>query len=809
MKFDVYYPFTNKDGKVLPGIRPHSMEWSQVRQIMSSADVYEKIQKLRQSTDKEERASIKKTIPAVCFVGRCVSTRKRASMIPTQLVMVDIDHCKDPKGAWKLISEAMKKDVHGEIGGNSFLKNCLMVAHITCSGEGLRLVFSARPDLQTLQENMKWIYEYYHLESYGDFDTAVYDFSRLSFLSVSSDLLYENTWLYTNTEPDFGDSLQNPDYEVASNATHQGENSSLPQGNNPPKQKELFEDFTDEEKEKYENFEYRGTPVRIIVAKYMEQQGTPSEGEKHNFYNELVKNFRTITSNDKRALLYLLPRFGHSIEECWSQIKSICKVNTLSSIPKQFYFFLKDNGFYQRDDVKEGALKEYMMQEEQKDVEGAPYYPPIIREIVQTAPKDFRDSCINGLLPILGTLTSYARAKYPYDGRWHTTSFFSIIYAPPGTGKGFIEAFMELLFEDLRIRDLVQSERENVYLRAMNRRGDNDKKPNLPHTSLRIIPPKNSEAEFLEKQRDNHGYHMFTYAAEMDSWAKGVKAAGGNKDDMIRIAWDNGKYGQQFKSVATFKGEVNLYWNVLITGTLQQVESYFKNVENGLVTRCGFTSIDNQEFVEAPFWRELSKGSIKRIRDFCKRCDENTYETPCSISIDELSTIRDEDFDKEVDWRFKFKPRQTFDCSWIMPTIDAFHKRQLERAVLDVDRARDVFRRRVGVRGFRLALMCMCLFRKPRPMDLENCKKFIDWWMERDLESMLRLWGQKYNEQTDTAPKLVQRTVFNELPKEFSRNDVFVVCVKQGIKTPIRRIIFDWKKLGYIEEKSKDLFIKK
>ena len=45
----------------------------------------------------------------------------------------------------------------------------------------------------------------------------------------------------------------------------------------------------------------------------------------------------------------------------------------------------------------------------------------------------------------------------------------------------------------------------------------------------------------------------------MDSWAKGVKAAGGNKDDMIRIAWDNGEYGQQFKSANTFKGTVNLY----------------------------------------------------------------------------------------------------------------------------------------------------------------------------------------------------------------------------------------------------------
>lgn len=768
---------------------------------MGLPEVQAMIDNLRSCQDKDEQAELKKQLPAVCFVGKCTSTRKRAAMIPTQLVMVDIDHCSDPKGSWESIMQKMEAD--------GFLKDSLMLAHITCRGEGLRLVFVARPEYQTLKENMEWLNETYQLSGYGDFDTAVYDFSRISFLSKESDILYENTWLYMNTEPEWVEVLKNEYYEQGKERQTEGGSGNVPQGSNSPKEKELLPVFTDEEKAKFDNFEYRGVPVKTILAKYLETMGEPSEGETHNFYNELVKNFRTITSNNKRALLYLLPLYGQTPENRWSQIKSICKVNTLSSIPKSFYFFLKDNGFYQREDVKEGALKEYMLGEEKKIESSCPYFPPVIREIVATAPSDFVDSTINALLPILGTLTSYARAKYPYDSRWHTTSFFSIIYAPPGTGKGFVERFMDFLFEDLKIRDYVQSERENIYLRTMQRRGANDKAPDIPHTSLRIIPPKNSEAEFLQKQRDNHGYHMFTYAAEMDSWAKGVKAAGGNKDDMIRIAWDNGTYGQQFKSVNTFKGEVNLYWNVLITGTLQQVESYFKNVENGLVTRCSFTSIDNQEFAEPPKWRELTKRSIKLIRDFCKRCDENTYESPCTINISDLYGINDDDFDKEVDWRFKFRNRQTFDCSWIMPTIEKFHKEQMERGVLDIDRARDVFRRRVGVRGFRLALLCMCLYRKPRPMDLENCTKFIRWWMDRDLENMLRLWGQKYNEQTDTAPKLVQRTVFHELPKKFSRDDVYTVCLKQGIKTPIRRIIFDWKKLGYIEEASKGIYNKK
>ena len=802
MIFDVYYPFRNKEGKLLPGVKPKRLDWMQVMDVMGSKYVGDLIGEIR-SGHKER----KKELPAICWTGVTDSTRLQAHTRPTGLVMVDIDHCQDASAAhltlWHRIEE---QDFQNEVG----------VIHMTPSG-GLRIVFHSQEGLRSLEENMKWFNNTFHCDEFGDFDTAVKDFTRLSFLVTNFDLFYVNNQLLGLKNEEIVTDLVNDSYappttnEPAQNAGTTKQDASEVRENATQKDG-LFGEvqaFTDDEIEKFKNFEYRGTPLSVIVEKYVETNGTPTSGEIHNYYNEMVKNFRCIADNNKRLLLYILPRFGHSIEECASQIKSICKVNTLSSLPKHFYFFLKDNGYYQSRETDGGALKKYMMEEEEPAKLIVPYMPPIFSDLVGTAPKDFILPCINALLPVIGTLTSYVQAKYPYDERMHTTSFFSVIYAPPGTGKGFVERFMDLLFVDLKLRDFVQSERENIYLRVLQRKGSNDKAPDSPHTSLRLIPAKNSEAEFLQKQRDNHGYHMFTYAAEMDSWAKGVRAAGGNKDDMIRIAWDNGEYGQQFKSFNTFKGTVNLYWNVLITGTLQQVESYFKNVENGLVTRCSFTSIDNQEFAAAPKWRKISTKSLKRIQDFVKRCDENTYESPCTIVPEDLVTVSDDDFDKEVEWRFKFRERQTVDCSWIMPTIEEFHREQMQKAALDIDKARDVFRRRVGVRGFRLALMCTCLWKTPRKSDLEKCQVFIKWWMEQDLEAMLKLWGQKYNEQADTTPKLVQRNVFEKLPQKFNRNDVYLVCMKQGIKTPIRRILFDWKKLNYVEQLDKDTFKKK
>lgn len=785
MKFDVYFPFVNKQGVLCPGVKPKKMEWETILEMLKAPAQRQLIEKVRNS-EGEERAKAKKGLPAITWMGSTEKTRAARNMVPTGLVMIDIDHCKDPLGAFKTIYEE---------GGVGYFTTEILLVHVTPSGEGLRIVFRHQQQ-ETLEGNIKAFVEKFNLQRFGDVDFVCKDFSRLSFLPCNENILWINSSLLDKENEEFEDGVL--------------KNISYAEGEDAPKAGELFSEeeqvgkFTDEEVKDFEAYEYRGSLVKTIIEKWVELRGEPGKGEIHNYYNDMVKNFRNIVSNNKRALLYLLPRFGHSATECWSSIQSICRVNTLSTLPKPFYFFLKDNGFYGSATTQNGKLAEYMMAEAPvEEPDDMPWLPPVFREFVKITPRDFRVSVVNALMPIMGTLTSYLQARYYYDNRMHTTSFFSIIYAPAGTGKGFVERLQEMLFQQLKVRDYVQQARENIYLETIGKKGANEKAPDSPHTSLRLIPPKNSEAEFLQKQKDNRGYHMFTYAAEMDSWAKGVKAAGGNKDDMIRIAWDNGEYGQQFKSASTFKGVVNLYWNVLITGTIQQLYCYFKNVENGLITRCSFTTIENQEFAEAPIWRDLNKKDIAVINKFTERCDRNTYADPCDLLPEDVDMISADKFDDEVNWRFKFLERKTVDMGWLRGCIDDFLQENLKKAALDLDKARDVFRRRVAVRGFRLGLICQALWERPRKADLEKCIPFIRWWMEKDLESSLKLWGNRYNNEVEDMPNLNQRTLFTELGRAFTKSDVYALCVRQGIKTPVRQIIFQWVKLGYVKKTGK------
>ena len=787
MIFDVYYPFfSKKAGKLVPGIKPNPMEWATIKsKILNSKDVKDKIERHRLG-DPDAKVSL----PSICFVGRCEGTRRASSMKPTQYVMIDIDHCKvSAKEFWEQFKKLEKWD---------WICDNVLLVHETPS-HGIHMYFKAQPGMADLRQQMDALNAKFDFSQWGDYDSVVHDFARISFAFLSDEILFESGMLYMEIPPATEDILINTAYNPeAKDDTQAEEGTPTPKSDVPV--------ITEAEAAEMDKSEWRGVELKMIIEAWVKFRGEPGPNEIHNYYNEMVKYFRNIMGNNKKLILHLLPRFGHSAEECWSQIKSICRVNTLSSLDKEFYFFLKNNGFY-RSNIKT-KTDEYMLSDaEPSPVDDMPTAPPVFREFLNSAPKDFRIPMVNALMPVMGTLTSYLGAVYPYDDRVHTTSFFSVIFAPPSTGKGFTGRIM-FLFDDLKMRDMVQNAREQVYLRAYNRKSANDKSPDLPHTSLRIIPAKNSEAEFLQKQQDNNGYHMFTFAAEMDSWAKGEKAAGGNKSDMIRMAWDNDEYGQQYKSASTFKGIVKLYWNVLITGTQNQLERYFKDVENGLVTRCCFTEIENQEFKLAQTWRPITKKGMEVIRNFMARCDANTYEEPCHITPDQLLGVNDDDFDKEIDWHFKFKPRQIVDMSWIMPTIDSFQKEQCAMGMLAIDKARDAFRRRVGVRGFRLALLCTALYPNLNKRAMETIKNFVSWWMRVDIENMLRLWGAKYNEQNEHAPNLYNINVFSSLKQEFTRNELLVVMKQQGVKSRVSNVLWQWKKAGFIEKLNQDTYKK-
>jgi len=657
----------------------------------------------------------------------------------------------------------------------------LMMLERSARGEGYHLVFRRHADM-TQEENLKWASDLLGVE----YDAGAKDITRVFFTTDNENLIFLNDEIFEIKE-------NNNDYEAKTNEKTDERKTGAGTADYKPLHSEFGE------------YRYHGHLVADIIRKYVEEYGEPEVGERHTFYNKMVLDFRNICGNSPTVLVDLLPRFDGDDAQAYagylSQCQSICRRNNNSSIPRNFYFFLVKHGFYNKNVNGNGGLDDEENEEETSpcrgDKRGAmPTPPPVIRELVSIAPEDFKVPAINALLPILGTLTSYVRTEDKSNAKTLSTSFFSIIYAPPSSGKSFVERYINLLLRDLFLRDEVNDARDAVFARSQQKKSANDRGEAVPQTSVRIMEAKNSEAEFLEKQRNNAGHHMFTYCSEIDQWRKGIRAAGGNKDDMVRIAWDNGKYGQNFK--------VALYWNVLIAGTSDQLAAYFKNVTNGLVTRCSFAEIENQQFQEhIPQWGKISAKDMRVIDAFIERCDSKTYQEPLAYNPQDCYSVSDEDFDKEVPWHFTFKPFEFVSIDWINKTIEKFNKEQCNRARIDSDEARDTFRRRAAERGKRLALLCTQLYEKPMTKaDKELCKRWIKWWMEQDIEGIMKPFGKKYIEamQEAVTPNYSGKTILERMGDEFDSSEVRRVADILGYNSPVRQIVCQWIKAGAVEK---------
>lgn len=759
-------------------------QFDAISKDMHLAYICDEARKAKEEGRGQDYEKYKNELPLAFWIGYNKDGKRAADLqTPTQYFYIDIDHPKQPAPEiWNTIvidmqtafEEEQKEFANAGIDVRNFYG--IRLVHETPSG-GLRIVIKATQNLSAVEDHIKWFAEAFRLDRFGNVDTVVHDLARGSFMVKADWILYFDKALFEE--------------EITEKIISGGASASTEGGESKGAKSQLPE-ITDKER----NFKFGGKLVSEIANEYViDQGGVPEEGLRHAFYNDLVKNFRNICENDPRIVFAVLPLCEGTPEKRWSQATSICKTNNSTRIPRDFYFWLKDRGYIQTKDTKKMLEAFDETPVEKKPI---PPLPPVFREFVSIAPEDFKFPTIIALLPVMGTLTSYLKAQY-YDFTDQTTTFFSCVWAPPGCGKSFTKKIVKMLMKKIALRDEINSIREQLWLVDSRTKADSDKGIDLPHVMVRIMPAINSLPEFLNKMRDNRGYHMFTYAEEVDTFKKGSSSGGSDKSDLFRCAWDNSEYGQSFLSNNTFKGKVTLYYNILLTGTPGAVRNYYNNVEDGMVQRISICEIENQQFADFVEWKQLAPKQMQVIERFLERCDSNSYADPLKTTLEEAEAqnTTSSNYDQKVKWRFKMRDRQEVDMQWLKPTIMDWLRKERLDSLIAYDLAKDTFRRRTAVKGFRLALVCMACWANVGKREKKIIADFVSWFMDRDLEESLKMFGKGYNDLQNNVnadgPRR-QGSVFSELGDTFTKMEVINLCSEKGIKQSVRQIIYFWKK---------------
>ena len=169
-----------------PEMLREAMDSPRVAQVCAEIrDAFEQCRRgeLAKEEFEELKGRLKKQLPILTPHATFRNGRRlNADAVPSGLSMYDLDHIPDPEGRWREIEP--RKD---ELG--------IVMAHITPSAEGLRLIFVI-PDGKTLAEAQRWM-----AEQLGDqkYDECVKDYARSSFVVPREYVLYMSDKLFRPT----------------------------------------------------------------------------------------------------------------------------------------------------------------------------------------------------------------------------------------------------------------------------------------------------------------------------------------------------------------------------------------------------------------------------------------------------------------------------------------------------------------------------------------------------------------------------------------------------------------------------------
>lgn len=712
-------------------------------EVTHSAAVAEICAAIARESDHERQGLLKKMLPVITFNASFEGPRKNEMAEPSGAYMYDGDGIDNP---YHFYSEHIcgRKE---ELG--------IVYVGLTPSRHGLRIVARCRPEFGSIAECQKWLGE----QIGWPCDPACKDWARASYV-VPSDYIY-----HIDAKGMFMDEAV-VRYEVrGKKADVAGKAAVKP---------EEGDEVTKKPKSGVSNM-FKGIPLNTIAVEWLKMTGgEPVEGERNSRLFDCARALRHITDFNEGALLDALPTYGLSDSEMRALIHSAC-TTTRSSRPKELDELL--DRLAVGASVKEDDLTlESTLTTLDTDL---PPLPPLIRQIVQTAPEDFRKAAILCQLPILGTLGSKLRARY-LDKVVHSPSFLVSLEAPQASGKNFMTRLAELELAPLmaRDRDAFLAEKEySEKAKVMGSKYTPEQREEMlgprPQGIIRCIPPTASITKLLMRMDNARGLHLFAMSEEIDTVTKAFKRGFSNYSDLLRVAFGNGKYGQDYASDTSYSGTVEVYYNALFSGTPKQMRDFYPDVENGLVSRVLFVTLPDQFGKPLPVWGDLTEKARKEVERQIGR-------------LDAVSVVGD-----------VVQPDHMLDIDFLLPVIEQWIKEQQQEAVRTGDRTRDTFCRRSAVVGFRAGMLAWFLYGEKNTRTYrKNTAEFARWVADQMLtQHLLRF-------QIDGSGSNTNRWegAFNLLPDEFTREDVQRVLNATGSNTPLKNVIYKWHLLGCIED---------
>lgn len=701
--------------------------------------------------DPDKRGVLKKQLPIITWQAEFDGRRANDNAKPSGLFMLDIDHVEQP---FQLYSEKVCSKID-ELG--------IMYVGMTASQHGLRIVAKCRKEFSTLAECQKWLAEQIGIE----FDGVCKDWARSSFLVTDDYTYYMNANMFSD-EPEEG-TVYATDAPARENVEME---EALKNGN--------F-DYTDAEspegQAKIEAEDtYHGIKYSTICKEWLDRNGgVVVDGERNTRLFKLATRLKYITDFNEAKMMKVMPHLGLPENEIRQLVHSAVGGSRSQDMPRDLRDVL--DALDRRIKLLDG---DDTIEEITTDTGTMPPMPPVIRQWVECAPQDFKQAVAMCQLPILGTLGSRLRARY-LDGKMHTPSFQVSLEAPQASGKSFMTRIADYELAQVKEHDQEQREKEREYankvaeMKMLNIKVNADNKDDIlgqrPKTMIRYIPSKISITMLLKRMEAAQGLHCFSVDEEIDTVRQAYKSGFSNLSDLLRKAFDNAEYGQDYASENSISTILPIYYNTLFSGTPKAMRRFYPDVEDGLVSRVCFVTLPDQFGKPMPVWKEFTKEQKNIVDMHLVRLNDIT------IKGDEI------------------QPEHVMKLNWLNEELRRWILAQQAEALKTEDRTRDTFCRRSAVVAFRAGMLAFFLYGEvPTPTIIRNVKRYSVW----VANCMLNQFLLRFNIDSTHSNVNHWEKVYNELPDEFTRDELEKALLANNVDTATKQVIYKWRLLGNI-----------
>jgi len=536
--------------------------WEQKMRGELSADDFETL-----------KGNLKKQLPILTPHATFKNGRRlNAEAIPSGLSIYDLDHIPNPEGRWAEIMP--RKEQLG-----------IVMAHITPSYEGLRLIFII-PRGMDLARAQAWM-----AEQLGDktYDACVKDYARSSFVVPREYVLWMD-W-----EGLFSEHSEGSKGSEASDNSESSENSesSDPSTPFPPLQ--------------YPN---------LVTILEEQMGGSPAHGSRNNFIFSMACHLRYVCNDDPHWIAQVLPTYGEHREKWMATIKSACARSQAPYMPR----------IMQR--VLDLCKKQQEEAHEAEEVNNQPpemprTLPPLIRLLISKTPTLYKPAVAHAVFPALGAHLWQTRFRY-IDNVEHEATLMNVLMAGTGAGKNCITEPINRIMADIRRRDLDNLRREREWKREMQTKGANKDKRSRPEgLVIQEIDPDMTNAAFVQRLADAEERFLYTRMNEIDQFdALKTSARSKAQFQIMCLAFDPGNsYGQTRIGTGSVSERVCIRFNWNASTTVQKGLRYFSSVlTDGPISRINFCTIPEREIgAEMPVYGTYDEGFDEALRPYIER----------------------------------------------------------------------------------------------------------------------------------------------------------------------------------------------